>query len=63
MSEGRVTVEEVPGLYTGSGLRTNTESRPVLLQRRRGNTFYGHLTAVMRAIHAAGSNSRLLHDI
>lgn len=63
MSGGRVTVEEVPGLYTGSGLRTNAESRSVLLQMRCGNTFYGHLTAVIRAIHAAGSYSRLLHNI
>lgn len=39
MSEGRVTGEEVPGLYTGSGLRTNPHVLSVLFQMRRGTLF------------------------
>lgn len=39
VSEGRITDEEVPGLYTGSGSRTNTKALSVLFWMRCGTLF------------------------
>lgn len=59
VSDRPVADEEVPGAYTGSGLR-NTESRFCF---RCGNTFHRHVNAVTRAICATGPYITFLEHI